>query len=483
MSLDAKQPSLPGEARVMIGLETHVQLNPKSKLLCPCRNPATLGEEPEPNTLTCPACLGLPGSKPRLNEKAVEQALAIALALGCTIPRTMLFSRKTYFYPDMPKNFQITQYEFPLGERGGLSVEGRPIRIRRIHLEEDPARLVHKGGLGGETLADYNRAGVPLVEIVTEPDFASPKEARLYLQKLALILEYLGAYHPASRAIIKSDANVSLSRSGSPGSRVEVKNITGTKEIEQALSYEMVRQSSLLRKGQTVARETRTWNPDLGITQELRSKEEEEEYGYIFEPDLTPIQLPRALLKRIRKSLPELPDARYRRLISRYKLPPKVAESLVSEADLASLFERLSKTLDPRLAGSWLAGYLKKTLNYHQLTFRESGIRDEWLSWLLDLFRQGKITDRNAELTIRKMVEERVSPKEIVKKYNYLVRRFDIDLILRKLLKEHPQAVQDYQAGQAKALHFLVGQAMKETAGAVDANALRQKLLKLLKGA
>lgn len=457
---------------VIIGLETHVQLNSKSKLLCGCANPATL-EEQEPNTLTCPTCLGLPGSKPRVNEAVLGQAMKVALALGCTIAKETFFSRKTYFYPDMSKNFQVTQYEVPLAVQGSLAVEGRPIRIRRIHIEEDPARLVHAGGLGGGTLVDYNRAGTPLIEIVTEPDFRSPREARLYLQKLALVLEYLGVYAPDSRAVIKSDANISLRG----GDRIEVKNITGTKEIEQALQYEILRQSSLVRRGERVVQATRAWNPDRGTTQELRAKEAEAEYGYIFEPDLTPIEIGEEVCDRVRKELPELPEQRFARYVQDYDLPSAVAEAVVSDRELAGLFEEVAKKVDPRLAGSWIAGYLKKTLNYNEVSLSASGITAASMVSLLKLFKDGMITDKNAELTIRKMVEEKLPAETVVKKYRYQVRRFDLDLIAKKVVDANPAAVQDYRNGQEKALNFLVGLVIKETSGGASAQDVRKVLL------
>lgn len=462
--------------KVMIGLETHVQLNTESKLFCGCKNPATLEMEPEPNTLTCVTCLGFPGSKPRVNEQAIEKAIHVALALNCSFSKEMFFSRKTYFYPDMSKNFQITQYEIPLAQEGAL-VSGKKIRIRRVHVEEDPARLVHQGGLGGKTLVDYNRSGTPLIEIVTEPDFSSPKEARLYLQKLTLILEYLGLYNPDSKAVIKSDANISLKG----GNRVEVKNITGDKEVEAALSYEIIRQQNVLRKGQAVARETRGWNPELGITQELRGKEVEEQYGYIFEPDLTRIELGEEAIRKIKRAIPELPDQRFRRFVDDYGLQQKIAESIVSDIGLAGLFENAAKTIDPKLAGSWIAGYLKKTLNYNEVTFRESGIEEEWIVSLLKLFREGKLTDRNGEMTIRKIVEEKKPPETIVKKYGFLSEGIDVERIVKKIVSGNKKAVDDYKKGEQKALHFLVGLGMKETKGRVDANELRKAILKMMK--
>lgn len=465
--------------RVKIGLETHVQVNSLSKLLCGCHNP--VHKEAAENTLTCPTCLGLPGAKPRVNERVLEQGLKVVFALGCVIPKEMFFSRKAYFYPDMSKNFQITQFEVPLGERGVIEVAGKRVRIRRVHIEEDPARLVHVGGIGGKTLVDYNRAGTPLLEIVTEPDFSSPQEARLYLQKLELILEYLGVYSSTSRAILKSDANISLSVKGEQGARVEVKNITGTKEIEQALKFEIIRQEALLIRGQTVARETRGWNVELGSTQEMRGKEGEAEYGYIFEPDLTRIELSNQVKQKVRKGLPELPDQRFSRLVKRYKLPAAMAEAIVSDLDLANLFESLAQKGNAKMAGSWVAGYLKKTLNYHELSFKESGVKKEWMSHLLGLLRNGQITDRNAELTIRKMVAQKKHPREIVKEEDYLVKRFDVDILLRRLIEKQKKAVKDYRMGEGKALNFLVGEAMRETKGSVDAQILRKALERLLK--
>lgn len=463
--------------KVVIGLETHVQLNPKSKLFCGCANPVTLDDEPEPNTLTCPTCLGLPGSKPRVNDAVLEQALKVALALNCRIAPDMFFSRKTYFYPDMSKNFQISQYEIPLATKGTVQLGTKKIRIRRLHIEEDPSRLVHKNN---GVLADYNRAGVPLIEIVTEPDLDSPAQARAYLQKLELILQYLGVYAPGSRAIIKSDANISLQIDGKEGARIEVKNITGTKDIEQALSYEILRQSNFIKKGKVIEQATRHWNPDVGVTKEMRKKESEEEYGYIFEPDLTRLETADDVITKTRQRIPELPDAKYERYQKEFSLAAKVAESLISDHELATLFESLSTKVDPKLAGTWLAGYLKKTLNYHTITFSQSGIKEEWMLSLLKLFADGKITDRNAEMTIRKMVDEEAPPEEIVKKHNLGMKRFDIDLVIRDLLKKNPDAVKEYKDGKAKALHFLVGLAMKETQGSVDANTLREKLLELM---
>lgn len=467
--------------KLKIGLETHVQLNTRSKIFCECANPLLPEKEPGPNTLTCETCLGMPGSKPVTNREVVEAALRVALALGSRISPEIFFSRKTYFYPDMSKNFQITQYEVPLARGGHIEIGGKKkIRIRRVHVEEDPAKLVHVGGLGGKhVLVDYNRSGIPLMEIVTEPDFSSPEEAREFLHKLEIILEYLGVYDSASRAVMKSDANISIAG----GARVEVKNITGTKDIEQALKYEIIRQRNMMGRGLEVRMSTRSWNPDLGVTEELRGKEEEEEYGYIFEPDLTRIEIQKALVEREKKSLPELPDQKLSRFIKQYKISGKMAESLVSELEIAELFEWVAKKLSPRLAGSWISGYLKKTLNWHNIKFRQSGLRKEWVLETVRLYGDGKLTDRNAELVIRKMVEESRPPETIIRKHKLakLAKPGELKKFAEKVLKANPKAAEDYSRGEVKALHFLVGQVVRESKGRLDANDVRKTLVKMLR--
>ncbi|RLJ05737.1 MAG: Asp-tRNA(Asn)/Glu-tRNA(Gln) amidotransferase GatCAB subunit B [Candidatus Aenigmatarchaeota archaeon] len=463
-----------------IGLETHAQLGSETKLFCGCRNPVMLEKEPEPNTLVCPVCLGHPGSKPMVNQKVIEIAKSVAVALNCEIAEEMFFSRKTYFYPDMSKNFQITQYEIPVAKGGFVWIdvkgEKKKIRLRRIHIEEDPAKLIHTGGIGGKyVLVDYNRSGVPLLEIVTEPDLKSPEEARVFLQKLSLILEYLGAYMPG-KSIIKSDANVSLQG----GARVEIKNITGTKEIEQALKYEIVRQNNLLKKGLKIEQETRMWNPDLQATQSMRKKETEEDYGYIFEPDLTVITISIGI-EEIKKKIPELPDRKYNRFIKEYGLSEKLAESLVSDPETAELFEDIARKISPRIAAGWIAGYLKKTLNWHGIRFKESGLKKEWIEELLSFFTEGRITDRNGEIAIRKMVEEKRGAKEIIEKYGlWKESETNAKKIIQTVLERNSKAVEDYRKGNEKALHFLVGLCMRETKGKIDANEIRKEIIKLI---
>ncbi len=467
----------------MIGLETHVQLNSKSKIFCGCANPVTVeGKNSiKPNTLTCPTCLGMPGSKPRINEKIIESAIKAALALNCRIAGEIYFSRKTYFYPDMSKNFQVTQYEIPLAEEGimELNLAGRKkkIRIRRVHIEEDPAKLVHQSSpTGGYTLVDYNRAGTPLIEVVTEPDFTTPEEARLYLQKIGQIFDYLGIYDFASEASLKSDGNLSIDG----GKRVEVKNITGTKEIEKALNYEAIRQRNVVRGGGTIVQESRQWNPQMGVTKMMRTKETEEDYGYIFEPDLSRITTNDAFSKKISSEIPELPDARRRRFIKQYKVSGKMAESLTSEKEISELFELAAKTAKPDVAATWVGIVLAKTLNYNNLTLKSSGLKNEWVIELIQAFQKKEYSDQTAEKILRKMVDDKCGYHVTVNKYNFqkLGAGVNISEMAKKVISANKKAVDDYNAGESKSLNFLIGQLIRESRGSIDASGAKKEILK-----
>jgi aspartyl-tRNA(Asn)/glutamyl-tRNA(Gln) amidotransferase subunit B len=322
----------------IIGLEIHCQLNTKSKMFCGC---STDFRDNEPNTHTCPICLGLPGSMPMINKRAVEYALKVAKALECTIREESEFSRKNYFYPDLNKAYQITQYDKPLAERGKLLIDGdhgeKEVRITRIHLEEDPGRSVHMGTTdrGKYTLVDYNRAGIPLIEIVTEPDIRSPKEARKFLNKLRATLEYLNVFDSEKEGSLRVDANISLKGS----ERVEVKNISSYKGVEKALTFEVTRQKNLLRRGQPVIRETRHFVEARGVTTSSRSKEEEHDYRYFPEPDLLPLRVA-SWVDAI--ELPELPDARRERFRTQYGVSLEHAKTLTGELKLADFYEHVA---------------------------------------------------------------------------------------------------------------------------------------------
>ncbi len=451
-----------------IGLEIHIALTTQTKLFCGCRNKIAK----EPNTLTCEYCLGLPGSKPRLNAKAVDYGIGIGLALKCTFPEEMFFSRKSYFYPDMGKNFQITQYEIPIAAKGHLDMDGKRIRISRINLEEDPARIIHAGTITNAeyVLMDYNRSGVPLCEIVTEPDFSSAREAREFLQQLSSIAEYLGAYDPNIEGSLRVDANISLAET-----RVEVKNISGFREVERALNYEIIRQQNMIRRGHRIAMETRGWDPAAGVTRSLRMKEAAEEYGYIFEPDLPRITLAKKAIASIKSALPELAAQKAERY-QKMGIEKELAVAITSEPSLAGMFEQVSKEVDRQLAARWFAGEIQKTLNYSNLRMKDTKIKPEHIAKLMGLIEEKKITERTAELMLRDMVTNPKDPGELI---TGRARIFDAEALaplVKDVLDANPQAIIDYASGKKEAFNFLVGQVMKKTEGRGDPDTIRKLL-------
>ncbi len=459
-----------------IGLEIHIQLKTGTKLFCGC---SSAWQGKEPNSNTCDTCLGLPGSKPRINEKAIEYGIKIALALGCEIPEEMFFSRKNYFYPDMSKNFQITQYEIPIAGNGSVPVDKKNISIERINLEEDPARSVH---MPSYALIDYNRSGVPLCEIVTGPDFSDPKEARVFLQKLASILEYLGVFDPAMEAAIRIDANVAVT--GKKEDRVEVKNISGFKDVQKALLYEIVRQKNAIGRGKKVGGETRGWDPVARITKMQRTKETEEQYGYIFEPDLTRHTISEDKKKKIKRTLPEMASEKIERYQKQWKIASELGESIVQNPLFAVFFEKTVKILGPKdasLAGKWFAGELKKTLNYNDLRIQDTELTHKKIADLMKMLKDGKITDRAAEFVLRDMVTSGDSADIIIKRKEMGVLSDDSALneSIEKVLAKHSKAVLDFKSGKRpEAFDFLIGQIMKATQGRADPVKIREMLKK-----
>ncbi len=453
---------------VIIGLEIHCQLNTKSKLFCGC---STDFREDEPNTHTCPVCLGLPGSMPVLNKKVVEYAMRVGKALNCSILTECDFSRKNYFYPDLDKAYQITQYDRPLAEKGKLLIEGedgeRDIRITRIHIEEDPGRSVHMGTTdrGKYTLVDYNRAGVPLIEIVTEPDLRSPKEARRFLNKLRATLEYLNVFDSEKEGSLRVDANISLKGSG----RVEVKNISSYKGVEKALTFEITRQRNVIRRGQVVARETRHFVEARGVTTSSRSKEEENDYRYFPEPDLVPMQVSDWVENIV---LPELPDARRERFVKQYSLSGEHARTLTGGLKLAEFYETVAIE-DSALAATWTADYLLGELNYRD--FSIDAMPADHFKELISLVKKETITDKSA-VEILRVILDQVKSGEPAEKPGSIVQRLglaktggdEITGMVQEVIAENPQPVADYHAGKGPALNFLVGQVMKKCRGRAD---------------
>lgn len=459
-----------------IGLETHVQLTTQTKLFCGCPNRFI----ETPNVHTCEYDVGFPGAKPRLNKKAVEFALKIGIALNCQLPGETFLSRKSYFYPDMGKNFQITQYELPIAANGFLIVGKNKIRIRRIQMEEDPARIVHMadGELATITtakyvLVDYNRSGTPLCEIVTEPDFSSPREARDYLQSLSSILEYLGVYDPSQEGSMRVDANISLGPA-----RVEVKNISGFKDVEKALNYEIVRQKGLIKRGQSVKRETRGWDAGAGVTRSLRSKEEEEEYGYIFEADLPRLTVRKEEIERLKKGMPEFAHDKVKRYTKEFQVQQEIADAITTEPDFAEMFERVARFANKQLAARWFAGPIRKTLNYNTLKMKQTKLSADNIVKLLKYIENKTITERTAEMLLREMIAKGTDIDILTssKDTERIVDENALDYIVKEALDENPKAIIDYKSGKQESFHFLVGQIMRKTHGRGDVEIIRKLL-------
>ena len=463
-------------SEVVIGLEIHCQLDTRTKLFCPC---STDYRDDGPNTHVCPVCLGLPGTMPAVNRAAIEYALKVAKAFHCEIPEECEFSRKNYFYPDLPKGYQITQYDRPLALGGYIEIEGeeggeKRVRLTRIHVEEDPGRLVHKGNTdrGRYSLVDYNRSGVPLIEIVTEPDMTSPKEARRLLAQLRATLEYLGVYDSEKEGSLRVDANVSIRGH----ERAEVKNISSYRGVEKALTFEITRQRSLIRRGATIERETRHFVEARGTTTSSRSKVEEHDYRYFPEPDLPPLRVA-GWVDAI--ELPELPAARRDRFVSQYGLSANHARTLTGDLRLAAFYEEVAGN-DPSLAATWVADTLLGELNYRD---RSIGTVDPaQFRSLLALVKAGTITDRSAVEVLRAVLDGDEEPKAVVERLGLAATQSDdaIATAIAEAIAEFPQAVADYRAGKANAINYLAGQVMKKTRGRADPRELGRLLAEAL---
>ncbi|MCL7412886.1 MAG: Asp-tRNA(Asn)/Glu-tRNA(Gln) amidotransferase subunit GatB, partial [ANME-2 cluster archaeon] len=420
----------------------------------------------------------LPGSLPVINRKAVEYSIKVGLALNCSIEEHTQFYRKNYYYPDLPKGFQITQYDYPIASRGYINIEGEDgevrIRINRAHMEEDPGRLVHEGGSierSKYTFIDYNRSGVALLEIVTEPDLRSPKEARRFLDKLRNILGYLDVVDTTLEGSMRVDANISLAG----GSRSEVKNISSHKGAERALLFEIIRQKNLLRRGGKVVQETRHFDEGRGVTVSLRTKEEAHDYRYFPEADLGPIKVA-DWAPEIMETLPELPDARRVRFISHYDITDDHAKSLTSEKQVADFYEAVASDVDPKLAAVWIADVLKGELNYRDIGI--DAFAREYMVMLVTLVAGDKITEQSGVEVIRTILDEGGSPEEIVASKGLLKAGGDIvTTAVAEVIAENPQAVEDYRSGKAEAVNFLTGQVMKKTRGRAGAKEVREMII------
>ncbi len=463
-----------GHLGIKIGLEVHCQLTSlKTKLFCGCSSDYRKGCS---NEFVCPICLGIPGSLPVLNRKAVEHGLKVALAVNSEVSRSMFFFRKNYYYPDMPKNFQISQFDraggVPLAVGGYLDIEvkGKPKRIwiGRIHLEEDPGRLVHLGTIDQSpyTLVDYNRAGIALLEIVTEPNLSSPNEARIFLQGLRSILEHLGIFDGGLEGAMRSDANISIAG----GTRVEIKNISSFKEVERALSFEIMRQRDLIKKELSIRRETRHWDEARRITITLRSKEEEHEYRYFPEPDLVPISLTDEFIKYVRSQMPELPEARIKRFVETYGLPQYDAKVLVSEKALADFFEETVRLYgNPKQISNWMMGDLLRYLHENCLELPEAKISPQRLAEMLKMIDEGVISGKIGKKVLPEIILTGRNPWQIVEEKGLvkISSRDALNDIVEIVFSNNLKATEDALVDE-KAVHFLVGQLMKATKGKAD---------------
>lgn len=458
----------------VIGLEVHSELKTNTKIFCGC--PTTFGGDQ--NTHVCPVCLGLPGVLPVINEKVVEFAIKAGLALNCKINKFSKFDRKNYYYPDLPKNFQTSQYDLPIAEHGYLDIEvngqTKRIRITRIHMEEDAGKLVHSGTTindSSSACVDYNRTGVPLIEIVSEPDMSSPEEARAYMEKIKSILEYIDVSHcKMEEGNLRADVNVSLRKTGTTklGTKAEMKNLNSFKMIESALAYEIERQTEILDDGGHIVQETRTWDDAKGMTVSMRTKEEANDYRYLPEPDLVPIITSDEQIESIRRALPELPDARKNRLMTECGLSEYDAAIITTTRQMAEYFDAATQQkADAKLVANWMMGDLAKNLNGEGKSIEESPVTAERLAELVNLISKGTISSKIAKTVFEEMWKTGDAPEKIVKEKG-LVQITDtkeIEGIVDSVIAANPKPVEDYKAGNAKSIGFLVGQIMKQSKG------------------
>jgi aspartyl-tRNA(Asn)/glutamyl-tRNA(Gln) amidotransferase subunit B len=463
------------EWTVVIGLEVHAQLTTRTKMFCGCAT--TFGAAP--NTQTCPVCQGMPGTLPVINRRAVEYGVRTALAFNCRVNAACRFARKHYYYPDMPKNFQISQYEEPLAEEGSLEIDladggTRRIGIQRLHLEEDVGKLVHEGTLESaqSSLVDYNRAGVPLMETVSKPELRSPEEAAAYLRAFRAVLVYLGVCDGnMEEGSLRCDANVSLKRRDATelGTKVEIKNMNSFRNVQRALEFEVKRQAQALERGERIAQETRLWDADRGYTRSMRSKEFAHDYRYFPEPDLVPLKLDLAWIDEIRAALPELPRARRQRFVSEYGLPPYDAALLTQSRALAEYYEGAVRAFpQAKLVSNWVMSELLRVLpGDDERAIADAPVSPQRLAGLLRLIEDGTISGKIAKTVFETMARTREDAASIVQREG-LLQVADADALARMVdeaIAANPRAVEDFRRGKAVAAKAIVGQVMKASAG------------------
>ena len=472
---------------VVMGLEVHAELSTNTKIFCSC--PTKFGAEP--NTQVCPICMAMPGTLPKLNEKVVEYAVRAGLATNCEISRNSKNDRKNYFYPDLPKAYQISQFDKPLCEHGYIEIEtskGRKkIGITRIHIEEDAGKLNHDEFAGG-SLVDLNRAGVPLIEMVSEPDLRSSGEAERYLRKLKSILEYIEVSDcKMQEGSLRADVNVSVHKPGEPlGTRTEMKNMNSFRSIVRGIEYEIERQIDVIEDGGVVEQETLRWDDVSGKTFPMRDKEDAQDYRYFPDPDLVAIKLSDEYIENIRKTLPELPESRKERYLTEYGLSEKDANLITASKYLSNLFEGAKEVCgNPKLSANWILSDISRILNEEELEPEHIPFTGAELASLVELIDKGTISSAIGKKVLEEMFAEDATtrkPEEIIKAKGWIQISDEgaIKEVVMQVLEANPQSIADYKAGKDKALGFLVGQAMKATKGKANPQMLNKMFLEEL---
>jgi aspartyl-tRNA(Asn)/glutamyl-tRNA(Gln) amidotransferase subunit B len=469
----------------VIGLEIHGELLTNSKMFCSCS--ADYGSAPEPNTFICPTCTGLPGAMPVVNKKAVELATLVGLALNCSINPHNTFARKNYYYPDLPKGYQISQYELPIASKGYLDVlddtdAQQRITVRRVHIEEDTAKLAHEKNYA---LVDFNRAGVPLLEIVSEPDMRTVEAALSYATKIRAILRYLGVNSgDMEKGVLRFEANISVRPVGSSEfrTRTEIKNLNSFRALTRASAYEIERQIKVYESGGSIVQETLGWDDVRGVTVSQRGKEDAHDYRYFPEPDLPPLQLDSAFIESIRTQLPELPEAKTKRFITDFELTPSDARFLTSEKSLANFFESVvTKSKSPaKTVHSWIAGEFMRYLNDSGLSIEDVTLPPESFAKLIDMVTEKTVSGNNAKVVLADLLKNGGDPQEIVRAKN-LAQVSDegfVQEVVSKILNDNPKEVDEYNAGKETLFQWFMGQVARATKGKADPNVAKELMVK-----
>lgn len=472
----------------VIGLEVHVQLATKSKIFCNCST--KFGSQPNSNV--CPVCLGMPGVLPVLNKKVVEYTTKAGLALNCKINKKSIFARKNYFYPDLPKGYQISQYELPICEHGYIDIDingmGKRVGITRIHMEEDAGKSIHGENLGDSysSFIDLNRAGVPLMEIVSEPDIRSGEEAKEYLQKLKTILEYIEVSDcNMEEGSLRCDANISVRPVGQKefGTKTEIKNMNSFKNVQKAIEYEIKRQIKVIKEGGKIIQETRLWDTDKNATISMRSKEEAHDYRYFPDPDLVPLVLDDEFIENIKKTLPILPDELKEKFIKEYGLPEYDASVLTSVKSYATFFEEtVSIANNPKKVSNWIMSELLRVVNDKGCDIFDAGLSPENLAEIINLIDNGKISGKIAKDIFEEVIETGNKPSAIIKEKGLIQISDDkeLELIIKQIIENSPKETERFKNGEQKLMGFFVGQVMKETKGKANPKLVNEIINKLL---